>query len=165
MDLLQSGIKKFRSVCGEYAEEILPILEISMHNLMEDSNVCLEDFVSRAEVACATGCTVMVSDFREFHRLAAYLTRYTREPIGLAMGLGNLRRLFEEQFYGDLAGGILESFGRLFKQQVKLLIYPLKNEKSGKIEHLDTLVFKDSLQHLFAYLCERQNIIPLDEIS
>lgn len=165
IDLLESGLRTFRSVCGDSAAEILPVMEISMHNLLEDSNVCLEDFVSRAEVACATGCAVMVSDFREYHRLAAYLSRYTQEPIGLAMGLGSLRNLFEEQYYGDLAGGILESFGRLFKQQVRLLIYPLKNQASGKIEHLDSMTVGNSLQHLFEFLLERKCIIPLDEIS
>jgi hypothetical protein len=165
IDLLESARKKFVSVNSPSSGEILPIMEISMHNLMEDNKVCLRDFVSRAEVAAATGCTVMVSDFREYHRLAAYLARYTQEPIGLAMGLGTLRSLFEEQYYGDLAGGILESFGRLFKEQVKLLIYPLKNAVTGEIEHLGSMSLGDSLQHLFNYLRERQCLIPLDEVS
>ncbi|MDH5502149.1 MAG: TonB-dependent receptor, partial [Gammaproteobacteria bacterium] len=165
IDLLESARRRFQDVEGVNADAILPIMEISMHNLMEDSQMCLEDFVSRAEVASATGCTVMVSDFREYHRLAAYLARYTREPIGMAMGLGTLRSLFEEQYYGDLDGGILEGFGRLFKEQVKLLVYPLKNRNDGKIEELDSLEIGNSLQHLFSYLRERQCLLPLEKIS
>lgn len=162
IDMLESALKKFEPSCSG---EVLPILEISMHNLLEDSNACLEDFISRAEVASTTGCTVMISDFREYHRLAAYLSRYTNQPIGLAMGLENLRSLFKEEYYEDLDGGILESFGRLFKEQLKLLIYPIKNDDSGEIEDLNDLVLDHSLQHLFAYLRERQLIEPLDNVS
>lgn len=142
MDLLQCALRKFELSCGGDAGEILPIMEISMHNLREDGNICLEDFVSRADVVSTTGCTVMISDFREYHRVAAYLSRYTDRPIGLAMGLTTLRSLFEERYYEDLDGGILESFGRLFKEQLKLLIYPLKNQATGEIECLDDVVLR-----------------------
>jgi hypothetical protein len=145
MDLLQCALRKLELTCRGDVGEILPIMEISMHNLREDGNICLEDFLSRAEVVSTTGCTVMISDFREYHRLAAYLSRYTDRPIGLAMGLTTLRSLFEEQYYEDLDGGILESFGRLFKEQLKLLIYPLKNQATGEIECLDDVVLEDSL--------------------
>lgn len=136
-----------------------------MHNLAEHGDVCLEDFVSRAEVLATTGFTVLISDYPEFYRLAAYLFRCTNRPIGLAMGLGTLRSLFDEQYYAALDGGILESFGRLFKEQLKLLIYPRKNESTGKIESLDDLQLENSLRHLFDYLKGRQCIIALEDIS
>jgi len=165
IDMLQSALKKFELTCNGDIGEILPIMEISMHNLTEDNNICLEDFVSRAEVVSTTGCTVMISDFREFHRLAAYLSRYTNQPIGLAMGLATLRSLFEEQYYGDLDGGILEGFGRLFKEQLKLLIYPFRNKTSGEVESLNHVTLENSLQHLFEYLLDRQFIVPLEDVS
>lgn len=165
VDMLESAKKEFAQTCGDNADDILPIMEISMHNLLEDGDICLQDFVSRAEVASTTGCTVMISDFREYHRLAAYLSRYTNKPIGLAMGLATLRSLFEEQYYKDLDGGILESFGRLFKEKLRLLIYPLKNQANGRIENLNDVVLDDSLQHLFDYLRDRQFIVSLDDVS
>lgn len=165
MDMLQSSLSKFELICGGESSEILPIMEISMHNLKEDSNICLEDFVSRAEVVSTTGCMVMISDFQEYHRLATYLSRYTTQPIGLAMGLATLRSLFEETYYENLDGGILESFGRLFKEQLKLLIYPLRNEASGKVERIDSMALDNSLQHLFEYLHDREFIVPLKEAS
>ncbi|MDA0680770.1 MAG: TonB-dependent receptor [Proteobacteria bacterium] len=164
IDILQCAREKFEQICGSDVGEILPIMEMSLHNLMEEGSVCLEDFVSRAEVASSTGCTVMISDFREYHRLTAYLSRYTKQPIGLAMGLATLRSLFEEKYYTDLDGGILESFGRLFKEQVKLLIYPLKNEKNGEIESVNDVVLENSLQHLYGYLLDRQFIVPLENV-
>jgi len=165
VDMLEAAQKDFREICGDDAGSVLPIMEISMHNLMESGEVCLEDFVSRAEVASTTGCTVMVSDFREYHRLAAYLSRYTEKPIALAMGLDTLKNLFDENYYADLDGGILESFGRLFKENLRLLVYPRKNQENGEVESLSDIAFEESLQHLFAYLCDRKSILGLNGIS
>ena len=165
MDMLQSSLQKFSELNDVAVGDVLPILEISMHNLKEDSNVCLEDFVSRADVVAATGCTVMISDFQQYHRLAAYLTRYTREPIGLSLGLLTLCSLFEARYYEDLDGGILEGFGRLFRQQLSLLIYPCKNQDTGAIEHLDSVHLDAPLQHLFTYLRERGCLVPLQDVA
>ena len=107
----------------------------------------------------------MISDFREYHRLTAYLACRSDRPIGLAMGLGNLRHLFEEQYYQDLDGGILESFGRLFKEQVKIFVYPHKDERSGTIERLDHVKFRGNLRHLFRYLKDRGYLVGLQEAS
>lgn len=165
IDILATARRKLAECCGDQADDILPIMEISMHNLMEDSQVCLEDFVSRADVVSTTGCTVMVSDFPEHHRLVAYLSRYTNQPIGLAMGLATLKNLFAEKYYEDLDGGLLEGFGRIFKDQIKLLIYPLKNRRSGKLEGLESLKLNESLQHLLQYLVDRRCILPLDGVA
>ncbi|MGB5245525.1 MAG: hypothetical protein WBM54_13335 [Woeseia sp.] len=165
MDMLQASLQKFAEVNKLSAADVLPILEISMQNLKEDSDVCLEDFVSRAEVAAATGCTVMISDFRQYHRLAAYLARYTREPIGLPLGLTTLRSLFDESYYDDLDGGILEGIGRLFRQQLRLFIYPCKNNENAVIEHIDHVQLDGALQHLFTYLRERGCLVPLMDVA
>lgn len=165
MDMLQSAQRQF-DVLGELTDgEVLPIMEISMHSLKEDDEVCLEDFVSRAEVISTTGCAVMISDFQEYHRLAAYLSRYTDKSIGLAMGLASLEGLFDEAYYNDLDGGILESFGRLFKEQVKLLIYPRKDTDTAVIQTLESLQLDDSRQHLLDYLRARGFIVALDDVS
>ncbi|MFK8031321.1 MAG: TonB-dependent receptor [Gammaproteobacteria bacterium] len=165
MDMLASAHKTFETLCDKEQGDILPIMEISMHNLRENSEVCLEDFVSRAELISTTGCVVMVSDFQEYHRLATYLSRYTDRQIGLAMGLASLQGLFDESYYDDLAGGILESFGRLFKSQIKLLIYPYKNASTHVVETLDGLDLPDSRQHLLEYLRARHFVTELRDVS
>ena len=42
------------------------------------------------------------------------------------MGINNLLEVFNEKYYTHLPGGILESFGRLLRNSVKLYIYPMK---------------------------------------
>ena len=47
------------------------------------------------------------------------------------MGAASLLELFDEKYYADLPGGILETFGRLFKNDLRLYIYPLLDKKTG----------------------------------
>ncbi|MEM6512492.1 MAG: TonB-dependent receptor [Pseudomonadota bacterium] len=165
MDMLESSLSAFEKHNGLQPGETVPIMEISMQSLKENSEVCLNDFLSRAEVVSLTGCNVMISDYLRYFRLAAYLYRYTHRPIGIAMGLASLRSLFDEQYYEELQGGILESFGRLFKNQLKLLIYPVKNPTTGKVENIESLQLDKGLSHLFDYLVARDGIVPLKEAS
>ena len=46
----------------------------------------------------------------------------TKRKIGEVMGLPTLQDLFKEGFYTDLEGGILEAFGRLFKNDLRLYV-------------------------------------------
>ncbi len=165
MDMLASAIAKFDEVVEEDHRDPLPIMEISMHSLSGDGDVCLEDFVSRADVLAATGHTVMISDFPEYYRLMAYLKRYTDRTIGMAMGIGMLRSLFDARHYGDLDGGILESLGRLFKDSLKLFIYPQRLPGSDQLDTLSDMALADGLQHLFAYLKDRGSIVELADIQ
>ena len=44
------------------------------------------------------------------------------------MGLNNLADIFKEQYYSQLDGGILEAFGILFKDNVKICAYPIEQK-------------------------------------
>ena len=46
----------------------------------------------------------------------------------VAVGINNLLEIFNEKYYDNLEGGILESFGRLFRNAVKLYVYPMSSE-------------------------------------
>ena len=66
----------------------------------------------------------MVSRIARFDELGVTLRRYSKGAIGLLIGIPILEQLFEDQWYMDLDGGMLEAFGRLFQRDVKLLVYP-----------------------------------------
>jgi len=165
IDMLDAAIATFGASMSADEEDPLPIMEISLHSLSESGDVCLEDFVSRAEVLATTGYTVMISDFPEYYRLANYLSHHTDRKIGLVMGIGALQKLFDERYYEQLDGGILESLGRLFKERISLYIYPKKNRDTGLLEALSSLSLPNELHHLFDYLQARGSILDLDDIS
>lgn len=166
LDLAEAALGRFETEHDDVAPgETISIMEITMSNLLAQGSVDLSDFISRADVLATTGHTVMISDFVEYYRLAAYLSRYTTRPIGLAMGAMSLREIFNESYYTDLEGGILESFGRLFKNKLELLVYPYVDQNTGELVTIDNLPIEPSLQQLFGYLVDRGCIVQLTEFN
>ena len=74
-----------------------------------------------------------------------------------SMGGRSLRELFDEKYYADLDGGILESFGRLFKNDLKLYVYPLQDDATGALVTAGNLRVAPHLRHLYAYLLENHS--------
>jgi hypothetical protein len=99
-----------------------------MNNLLSEGALDAQDFLSRVDLLGDIGLTVLISNYSEYYRLTSYFRRYTKEMIGVAMGINNLLEIFNEKYYENLEGGILESFGRLFRNAVKLYIYPMRQE-------------------------------------
>ena len=58
-------------------------------------------------------------------------------------------------------GGILESFGRMFKNDLKLYVYPLLEAKTGALITAANLRVAPNLRHLHAYLIENRFIEAL----
>src|SRR5271157_555705 len=94
-------------------EEVLTLMEMTLKNLTDGDKIDHRDFLDRVDTLAALGKTVLISNFAEYHRLAAYFFRYTKKMIGLAVGVPTLKEIFDEKYYADLSGGILESFGRI----------------------------------------------------
>ena len=92
-------------------EPILELMEMTLKNLSDEGTIDYADFLDRVDILSSLGKTVLISNYGEHHRLATYLFRHTKKMIGLVMGVGTLREIFEEKYYADLEGGILESFG------------------------------------------------------
>ncbi len=167
LDMLGCAVERFAADAGVEAGEVVPLMEITMRNLMataEANMVDVHDFLARADVLAACGKTVLISDYFEYYRLAAYLARHTQKRLGIVMGAGSLRELFDEKFYTHLNGGILESFGRLFKNDLKLFIYPLL-EASGELTTVQTLQVAPNLRKLYEYLIDRGCIEQLQNFQ
>ena len=143
-------------------EDILEIMEITMNNLLGQGGIDHDDFLARLDILTSLGKTVMISEYGEFWRLAAYLNRYTHAPVGFVLGVALLREIFDQKYYSDLPGGILESFGRLFKSNVRMFAFPALDEESGELLTANNLKVADHLKHLFIHLRENKVILPLE---
>lgn len=166
LDLAAAALRSFEAEADDVQPgETVSIMEITMRNLLAEGEVDLSDFLSRADVLATTGHTVMISDFVEYYRLAAYLFRYTQRRIGLAMGAMNLRQIFDESYYSKLDGGILESFGRLFKNNLKLFVYPYIDPRTQQLVTIDKLEVAPAQRQLYGYLMDRRCIVQLTDIN
>ena len=121
------------------------------------------DFLARADLLAACGMTVLISDYIAYHRLAAYLAWRTDGPIGMVMGVPSLIDQFDESNHADLPGGILESFGRLFKNDLRLYVYPMLRD--GDVTTVHNLQVGKELQPLYDYLNQRGSFVDLDNFT
>lgn len=163
VDMMRSAQERFSQEPEVADEPAVSLMEITMHNLQANGDIDLRDFLARAEVLAACGKTVLISDYFEYYRLAAYLARYTKKKIGITMGASSLCDLFNEKYYTRLDGGILESFGRLFKNDLKLYVYPML--KGEGLETVDDVKVETELQPLFDYLAGRGSFVRLDDFK
>jgi hypothetical protein len=105
---------------------------------------------------------VLISDYSEYYRLAAYLARYTNEPIAVTMGAASLLDLFKEQYYKELEGGILEAFGKLFTKNLRIYVYPLLDSATGQLTTADNVPIPDGLHSLHRHLVDGGRIKEID---
>lgn len=163
LDMLHCAMEKFAADPAVQGKTILPVMEITMRNLLAGGDrVDRQDFLARVDVLAACGLTVLISDFFEYFRLAAYLAWRTSERIGIVLGAASLIELFNEKYYTQLPGGILESFGRLFKNDLKLYVYPLRENEKTATKTVETLEVAPELRKLYGYLADRGSFVALD---
>jgi len=155
LDMMESGTKTFAEDLKKEGSDRDPldVVEITVNNLLGGvGELDTEDFLARADVLQQLGKTVLVSNFAEFHQLGQFFARYTKEPVGIILGTGLLEAIFQEKWYEGLDGGILESFGRLFKHSSRLYIYPTINSASQTMKLANNAEIAPHLQHLFDHL-------------
>lgn len=142
--------------CSE--DEVVVLMEMTLENLLADGEVDHADFLARVDILRSLGRTVLISKFGEYYRLAAYLFRYTNRAIGLVMGVPSLIEIFNEKYYTNLEGGILEALGRMFKGGLKLYVYPMVDEANGKLVTATQIEVARNLRFLFRYLIDNQYV-------
>jgi hypothetical protein len=166
VDMINSADAQFRRDVGPDGGDIMPVMELTMRNLRADGGeVNRTDFLARADMLAAAGMTVMISDYFQYYLLAAYLTQFTRKKIAIVMGAGSLGEIFDPQYYTELEGGILESFGRLFKYDLRLYIYPFRAPATNQITTVENLGVAPHLQKLYGYLVDSGNIRALESYT
>ena len=178
VDMLNCATAQFVQEPLVKGKDMIVLMEITMNNLLAAGALDAHDFLSRVDLLADIGFTVLISNYSEYYRLTSYFRRYTKEMIGVAMGINNLIEIFNEKYYENLEGGILESFGRLFRNSVKLYIYPMRKEAyemyitqneigAGTADHPFTsnvlinaknVRIVDHLSNLYAHLLENHYI-------
>lgn len=136
------------------------LLEITMNSLTgKEGQVNNEDFLHRVDTLSALGFEVLVSNFKYFYQMKFFLRQCTDQAIGIVVGAPLLEKLFDESFYKDLPGGILDGMGRLFDERTKMYVYPFKDSK----QCMTAATFQPpaKLQYLFKHLLATESVIDV----
>jgi hypothetical protein len=160
-DMVECALGQFVQEPTVAGEGVVTLPEMTLNNLLDGGVIDTDDFLARADILGALGRPVLVSNYGQYWRLATYLFGFTKKPMALAMGVPTLRELFDEKYYADLPGGILESFGRMFENQVKVYAYPQRDPATGALITANNLVVPPHLTHLYQYLLDNRFIVSV----
>lgn len=140
------------------------IFEITLSNLLsnsEDGEIDEKDFMDRAKLLCSLGHTVMISQFQEYYRLVSYLRNYTKNQMALSMGVDNFMKIFNEHYYSNVQGGILEAFGKMFLDNVKVYLYPLRHWETGQIINSNNLKLEPRMKDFYKFFKYNNKVIDV----
>ena len=151
MDMFEKSYDIFIRESTVDFDNTIVIFEITLSNLRASGEIDEQDFMDRAELLCSTGHFVMISKFQEYYKLVEYFNNYTKNRIGLTMGVNNLVDVFDEKYYRHLSGGILEAFGKLFFKDLKVYLYPMKDPDTGQIMTSNNVKVHPRMKELYKF--------------
>lgn len=140
------------------------LLEMTMASLTGEMGfINEEDFLHRVDTLSTLGYDVMVSNFRLFHKMKSFLRQHTDQAIGLVVGAHLLPKIFDESFYADLPGGILEGMSRLFDDRTKMFVFP--NKGKGSCISTGSFVPPENLKHLYKHLTANEWLVDASDCA
>jgi hypothetical protein len=163
LDVLERARDLFVEEPGVKGTNPIVLAEMTLRRLQggDHDQVDHVDFLARADLLCGLGFDVLISRFRPYYQLADYLAAYTDRMIGIAVGLQAIQEIVDEKYYKELAGGVLESLGRLFKRSVKMYVYPMLDPVSGEVVSAERETLPPPWTHLEHLLLEAHMVEPI----
>ncbi|MEM6523703.1 MAG: TonB-dependent receptor [Bacteroidota bacterium] len=163
VDMLISARRQFKKDPDVDKDKIIVLTELTLADLSTDGHIDEEDFLNRVDIICSLGQNVMISNYIRYYRLVNYLSAITRgRKIGIILGIYNLQKVFDENYYQDLKGGVLEAFGTLFGNNVTLYVYPSFKQGSRELYALENFQLPDNLQGLLNYLRFNKKLVDIE---
>ncbi len=163
MDMYKLAEQQFLNENKVEKENTKIIFEITLTNLLDEGEIDERDFLERAELLCSLGQNVMITNYQEYYKLVEYFSEFTKNRCALAMGVNNFVQIFNEKYYRDLSGGILEAFGKLFFKDLKVYLYPLKDQRNGEIKTSENLKVHPRMKELYKFFKYNGKVVDLKD--
>ena len=166
IDMIEKGKEQFLKEEGIDEGNVRLIFELTLKDLTADGKISDKDFVDRAELLGTLGYTVMISNYLKHYKMVDYLSTIVRgQKMGVIVGVYNLQTIFDERYYDNLPGGLLEAFGRGFGHNVKMFVYPATNVETGEIYSLSNFNIPENLNGLLEYMKENNKLAEFESYN
>ena len=152
IDMLEKGLEAFKATNKVVEKDIQILFEITLSNLKSDGEVDEQDFLDRADMLCSLGYTVMISNYKKFYKIIEYLSQFTKSRMGVILGVDNLIDMFEEKYYRNLNGGVMEAFGIIFTRDIKFYLYPYQPNNKVELLNSNNIPIHPRVRDLYNYL-------------
>jgi len=164
MDMYEKSYEMFLKESRVDPDKTVVIFEITLSNLRAEGEIDEQDFMDRAKLLCSQGQTVLISNFKEYYKLVEYFSQYSKNRMGLAMGVNNLIEIFDEKYYRHLSGGILEAFGKLFFKDLRVYLYPMQNE-DGTVTTSENLKVHPRMKELYKFFKYNGKVVDIADYN
>lgn len=143
------------------------LFEITINSLSGNAGaIDDEDFLHRVDTLAALGHEVLLSNFKLFYQMKSFLRLCSNEALGIVIGASLLPKVFNEDHYQHLPGGILEAMSRMFDDKTRLFVFPDKT--STTCTTASTYNPNPKLQYLYKHLMSNhliEDVLNCDEVD
>ncbi len=162
INMLENGMQKYLENKKVNKGNMQILFEITLSNLRMEGKINEKDFLDRADILCSLGYTVMISNYKKYYKLIEYLSQFTRARMGLIIGVDNLLEMFDDAYYRNLNGGIMEAFGIIFTRDIKIYLYPFKPNDKVEIQNSKNIPIHPRMKPIYNYLYSNGRIEDLN---
>ncbi len=162
-DMLKTGFSLFREEVGydKKKKETEVLCEMTLDNLMREDAFDERDFLDRVDILCGMGQNVMISHFREFYRLAEWFRRQRTNQVRMVIGALTFKNVINKKYYTHLPGGIMEAFGKLFTENLKVYVYPGREKEQDAVTTSRNLYIDPGIKFLYRHLTENKYVMDI----
>jgi len=164
MEFIHDSLSVFMRDEDYKPDNTIAFCEISLNSLMQDEKVDEKDFLHRVDLLNMMGQSVMISGFTRFFKLVNYFGQFKMIKLRLVIGFPTFDKVLDSSNYTDLRGGLLESMGALFQENVKVYLYPHIDTKTGEVVYPVDSHFSEENKLLWQYLNVTKKILVMKNI-
>lgn len=162
LDVIESSYAQFKEEIGLSDDKLNLMLEMTMNHLQgEDGIIDEKDFLDRADMLCALGRNVLLSDCANHQMMINYLSDYKISNLGLVIGSRELQQIITDKYNHNQDGRLLVAFGELFSQNIRIYAYPAQNEKTKEVLTADNMIVPEGIKFLYQYLVDSKQIVAV----
>jgi hypothetical protein len=165
LDVIKSSFQQFKDEEDIDPDRAYIMTELTLDNLKVDGKITQKDFLDRADLLCALGQTVIISNCSNHQKLINYLANYKITKLGLVIGVRELLQIINEKFYQNRDGRLLVAFGELFTQNIQIFAYPALQEGSSEVMTGSNLPVPEGIKFLYKYLLDSEHIVEVSDYN
>lgn len=166
LDIFKRGQEHFKKEFSIKSQDVLGIFEFTIDNRIKKTHLDIDQTYERVKMIRELNIPILISSFTLFYQLKEYIRLSTPSPLAIVIGATHLEKLFDESFYFDLDGGLLEGMSKLLGRFSRLYIYP---HKTSEICLLTKSFFpQPAVKNIYKHFIDNnmiQDIAGCDEIS
>ena len=165
LDMIESSYSLFKRDADYDKSNTLALCEITLNNLLSEGEFSEQDFLDRVDILNGIGQNVMVSNYREYYKLVSYFSQFQIKNLRIVIGVLTLKKVLDKSYYSHLKGGVLEAFGKLFTDNMKLYVYPALRKDQENLMDSTSIPRSHDLNFIYNYLIQNRKIIDIKEVN